>query len=120
MAFDFDAAAAAHADWKSKLRSAIIKKETLDASTISKDNCCVLGKWLHGEGRSKHSTSAGFSDLIAKHQEFHKEAGAVAAKINAKAYDEAEKMLAGATPYGRASTAVGVALLMVKKSAGKA
>jgi len=25
----------------------------MDAATISKDNCCDLGKWLHGEAKIK-------------------------------------------------------------------
>lgn len=49
---DLNNAIAKHSEWKTKLRSAITRKETLDASTISKDNCCDLGKWLHGEAKS--------------------------------------------------------------------
>jgi len=41
-----------HSEWKAKFRSAISKHETMDADTISKDNCCELGKWLHGESQA--------------------------------------------------------------------
>lgn len=39
-----------HAEWKLKFRSAISRKEQMDAETIGKDNCCQLGVWLYGEG----------------------------------------------------------------------
>ena len=50
---DFNEAIKAHSDWKMKLRSAIQAQTTLDAATIARDDCCVLGKWLHGESRAQ-------------------------------------------------------------------
>ena len=47
---DLNQAIEKHAEWKVKFRSAIVKKESMDAGTISKDNCCELGKWLHRIG----------------------------------------------------------------------
>ncbi len=46
---DLDQAVAKHAEWKVKFRKAISAKEQLDTASIAKDNCCELGKWLHGE-----------------------------------------------------------------------
>lgn len=48
---DLTQAVAKHAEWKTKFHGAIIKKEQMDAPTIGKDNCCELGKWLHGEAK---------------------------------------------------------------------
>jgi methyl-accepting chemotaxis protein len=90
----------------------------MDADTISKDNCCELGKWLHGEAKSKYGKLASHSECITKHAEFHKEAGKVANTINSKKYTEAEVMLGANKPYASASSAVGMAVLHLKKEAG--
>lgn len=112
---NLDDAIQKHADWKIKFRSAISRKEQMDAETIGKDNCCELGKWLHGEGKVLHSKLASFPDLISKHAEFHRQAGKVAKEINAGHYEQAERMLSADTPYGQASSAVGSVIVRLKK-----
>ncbi|MFZ6751687.1 CZB domain-containing protein [Undibacterium sp. Ren11W] len=114
---DLSLAVAKHVEWKTKLRSAIIKKETLDAASISADNCCELGKWLHGDAKAKMSGLASYKDTLSKHAVFHKEAGKVASAINAQKYAEAEAMLGAGTAYAAASSAVGVAIGAFKKEA---
>ena len=114
---DLDKALQAHGEWKLKLRSAIAKKEQLDAKTIGADNCCPLGKWLHGEARTQYAKLKSYGTCVAKHADFHREAGRVAATINQGKYTEAEAMLAGGTPYAAASSAVGGAILGLKKEA---
>jgi len=114
---DLENAVAKHAEWKTKFRSAISKQEQMDTATISKDNCCDLGKWLHGEAKSKYSALDSYKDTVAKHAIFHAEAGKVASTINAKKYSEAEGMIGSGTTYGSASSAVGVAILKLKKEA---
>jgi methyl-accepting chemotaxis protein len=113
---NLDDAISAHAQWKTKLRVAITKRDTLDAATIGKDNCCELGKWLYGEGRSLYSSKPEFTTLVAKHKGFHTEAGRVAAAINSKKFEDAEKMIGGASPFGSASTEVGMAINGLKKA----
>ncbi|NOU23112.1 MAG: CZB domain-containing protein [Methyloglobulus sp.] len=115
---DLNKAIEKHAEWKVKFRSAISKQELLDAETVSKDNNCELGKWLHGDSKVKLSKFASHSDCIAKHAEFHREAGNVAKAINAKKYTEAESMLSAGSSYSTASNAVGVAVRRLKKEAG--
>ncbi|MFN7088055.1 MAG: CZB domain-containing protein [Burkholderiales bacterium] len=112
---NLDEAIAKHAEWKVKFRSAIGKKEKLDAPAISVDNRCDLGKWLHGEGKMAHGAKAEYRTLVARHAEFHKAAGKVAEAINAGKYDVAEKMLAPATEYGVASSNVATAITSLKK-----
>ena len=29
----------------------MLNNETMDVGTLAKDNCCELGKWLHGEAK---------------------------------------------------------------------
>ncbi|MFZ6689665.1 CZB domain-containing protein [Undibacterium sp. SXout11W] len=115
---DLSNAIAKHSEWKTKLRSAVAKQETLDAATISKDHCCDLGKWLHWEAKANFGNMTSYTECIKKHAAFHVEAGKVATSINAKKCAEAEAMLAGGTPYASASSAIGVAILHLKKDAG--
>ncbi len=105
-----------HGEWKLKFRSAIANKETLDARTIGRDDCCDLGKWLHGEGKTKFAKLPSHAACVGKHAAFHVEAGKVAQIINAKKFDEATAMLA-AGPYVEASSAVGGAIMKLKLDA---
>jgi hypothetical protein len=114
---DLEQAVQKHSEWKIRFRTAISKQETMDAANVSKDNCCDLGKWLHGEGKSMFGNLASLSECITRHAAFHIEAGKVASAINMKKYAEAEKMIAIQTPYAAASTAVTGAILKLKKEA---
>jgi methyl-accepting chemotaxis protein len=116
-AMDLNHAVDAHAQWKTKFRVAISGKQDMDAATISKDNCCELGKWLHGGGKSKCGTLPAHADCVKKHAAFHLEGGKIAAAINGKNCTLAENMLGSGTPYASASTAVGVAIGQLKKAA---
>jgi methyl-accepting chemotaxis protein len=114
---NLDIAIAAHAEWKTKLRGAIQRKEQLDAVVITSDDKCPLGQWLHGEARTQYAKLKSYGICVAKHAEFHTCVGNVAKTINAGKYAEAEAMLAGGTPYSAASSAIGVAVLALRKEA---
>lgn len=114
---NLDEAIQKHTAWKTKFRSAITSKEALDAATISKDNCCELGKWLYGDGKSEFGHLPSQIDCIAKHKAFHAEAGRVADAINAKKYVDAERMIGAGTPYADASNKAVAAILQLKKDA---
>lgn len=111
---NLDDAAKKHAEWKLKFRTAINIKETMNAAMIRTDNNCDLGKWLHGEGRTRFGTKPTFQRLTAKHTEFHRAAGKVADAINAGQYDLAARMLENGTEYTQSSTAVGIAIIALK------
>jgi len=115
---DLDQAIERHAQWKIKFRQAITNKETMDADTIAKDNCCELGKWLHGDAKTKFGHLASQKECITKHAAFHTEAGKVAKTINAKNFTEATAMIESGTPYATASHAVAVAITKLKKESG--
>lgn len=115
---NLEEAVSKHAEWKTKFRNAIAKKEQVDATCISSDNCCELGKWLYGEGKQLFGTLASHRECLQRHTEFHKEAGKIAQTINAFRYQEAENLLAAGTGYANASSAVSVSLLKLKKEAG--
>jgi len=116
---NLDNAIRAHAEWRSKLRTAASRKETTDAETIARDDCCELGKWLHGAGQSKYGSKPSFVDLISSHREFHQEAGKVARLINQGAYDSAEQQLGSGTGFAAASSKVGSAVVQLQKELKK-
>jgi methyl-accepting chemotaxis protein len=114
---DLDGALKKHSDWKVKLRTAIVNKERLDADTISRDDCCDFGVWLHHEGsHSKVSHLDSYQNCVGRHYEFHQAAGAIARAINAEKYEEADVMLNDSNgDFIKASGTVGVAIMKLKK-----
>jgi methyl-accepting chemotaxis protein len=113
---NFEEAVKKHAEWRLKFRIAISKKEQMDAATIGQDNCCQLGQWLYGEGKTRWGSNPAFQKVLDTHKAFHVQAGQIAGLINAGKYTEAEAAL-GNDAYTRASNEVGVALLAFKKDA---
>ena len=99
---DLGKAGQSHNEWKVKFRVAISKKDTVDATTIAADNCCELGRWLHGDAR-KHVALKEYTDCRVKHANFHKEAGKIARLINDGRFAEAQASIAAGTPFATAS-----------------
>ncbi len=112
---NLDSAIKAHADWRSKLRLAAQTNEQLDASTISRDDCCELGKWLHGAGASKYGNRSTFVELVNAHKQFHQEAGKVAASINAGDTAHAQQMLESGSGFSEASATVTRVIVRLKR-----
>jgi len=111
---NLDSAIRAHADWRNKLRHAAAKHEQLDAQTISRDDCCEMGRWLHGAGGSRYGGKPIFVELIAGHKNFHEQAGKVARAVNQGDAQVAHMMDSG-TPFSRASNEVGRLIVQLKK-----
>ena len=116
---DLDSAIQAHADWRSKLRSAANKGEQLDADTISKDNCCALGKWVHGQGASKFGSKPVFVDLIEAHRQFHVEAGKVAKVANQGNESQVQQLMGSGSKFSVASNEVGRLIVQLKNEIKK-
>ncbi len=59
--------------WKEKLNSTLdgSSTERYEVSTVSQDNLCVLGKWLHGPGKKYYSRLPEYDALKRVHREFH-------------------------------------------------
>lgn len=81
---DIVSAIEAHVRWKIRLEAHIsgTSTENLDADTICKDDQCVLGKWIHGEGRVKYNGLPLFVSLEKVHADFHRAAADVIRKAN--------------------------------------
>ena len=113
---DLNTAVQKHAEWKTKLRSAIAKQTQMDVVTLARDDCCELGQWLHGDAKARYGMLTAHIDCVHKHQAFHNEVAKVAAAVNAKRYAHAEGLLGAATPYAKASSALSVAFLQLRKA----
>ena len=118
MGINLDNAIKAHADWRSRLRTAATKGDQMDADTVGRDDCCELGKWLHGEGGKRYGAHQSFPALLEAHKAFHVEAGKVAQVINQGQGEKAESMLDGGTPFANASSEVGRLIVLLKKELG--
>lgn len=90
----FDDAIAAHVKWKMRLNQFIdgTSTEKLDSTVVCKDNLCVLGKWIYGDGE-KYKDAAHYGDLLNKHANFHRCAGDVVRKVDTGNKAEAMHML---------------------------
>nr|WP_326530804.1 methyl-accepting chemotaxis protein [Rhodoferax sp.] len=107
---------AAHGQWKTKFRAAISRRETLDAKTIARDDCCELGKWLYGAAKNRFGSHPRFVELVGEHKTFHKEAGMVALAINEKKFDKASRMIEHGSAFAEASISTTNAIGALKRS----
>jgi len=117
LSLDFDKVISAHAQWKTKFRSAIGHKEQLKAETIARDDMCELGKWIYSEGKAVLGQSKEFAQLISEHKHFHHSAGDVAHVINQRRYDAATDMIGPRSEFTQASNQVVATLGRMKRGA---
>ena len=101
--FDHDEALKTHQQYSITLRNAILRKLTLDADTLRRDDCCHLGEWLRGPGGQRWTHQPAFAELVKHHRAFHLEAGKVADAINARRMAEAQAMLEGGHEFHHAA-----------------
>jgi Chemoreceptor zinc-binding domain len=69
----------AHQAWKKRLMDYMDgrSKEDLQPSKICKDNLCVLGKWIHSNGKVQFGKEQVFVKLVDEHAKFHVDAAKV-------------------------------------------
>ena len=90
---DYQEALQSHQKYSILLRNAILRKLTVDADTLRRDDCCDIGEWIQGAGGQRYGRAPGFSELIKQHRALHQEAGKAADAVNQKRYDEARALL---------------------------
>lgn len=95
-----------HQEWKDKLLAAVNAKQLIDADTISRDDCCNLGKWIATDGQRYNGNKPAFQDLVLHHREFHMLIGAVAEIVNDKQYELAKAYLSSDAQLARSSIEV--------------
>lgn len=76
---NFKLAIEAHQKWKRRLLDVINgdSEEVLQVEAVSRDDQCLLGKWIHGAGNEKFGYSTQFVRLRNNHAQFHTCAGNV-------------------------------------------
>jgi len=76
---DFKGAIEAHQRWKIRLHDVIEgrSEEELDPAMVARDDCCALGKWIHGAGGTNFAEHPEFTELKRRHAHFHVCAGHV-------------------------------------------
>lgn len=112
---NLETAVRAHAEWKLKLKMAIARRETIDVVKLSADNCCDLGRWLHGDARRLLGADPIHGECIRRHATFHCEAGKIGRAINEGFMEQANAMLAAGTPFDHASAAVRDVLVRMQR-----
>jgi methyl-accepting chemotaxis protein len=75
---DFGKVRQAHLDWTGKLQEFLHGRgQTLDPQTLERDDACMLGGWIHGDG-ARLGEDADYRRLRAIHADFHRCCGEVA------------------------------------------
>jgi hypothetical protein len=69
----------AHAAWKTRLNEYLEgrSKESLEPGNIRVDHLCLLGKWIHSEGKANFGDQPAFIKLVEEHAKFHHHAAIV-------------------------------------------
>jgi hypothetical protein len=69
----------AHAAWKKRLNEYLEgrSRESLEPSKIGVDHACMLGKWIHSDGKAQFGDQPAFIKLVEEHAKFHKHAAKV-------------------------------------------
>lgn len=104
---DFKGAIDAHMAWKVRLEKCLggNNEEGLRVEVVSRDDQCVLGKWIYGPGGQRFGHLREFQEMKMEHMRFHLAAGDVLACCMAGDRDGAgDKLRAG--DYPRASSRV--------------
>ena len=70
---------ATHMAWRKRLHATLdgTSNENIDVGSVAQDTLCVLGKWLHGSGKSLYSHLPEYEALRKAHAQFHLCAGEV-------------------------------------------
>jgi len=112
---DVDAIIDGHRQWKVKLRNAIEERQSIDVATLSRDDCCALGKWIYGDGGQRFGERPSFTQLIERHKVFHRNAGQVGELVNQKRYLEAEEAMAPGSAFATSTREVVQVLSAAKR-----
>ncbi|MFZ2163160.1 MAG: CZB domain-containing protein [Sideroxyarcus sp.] len=87
----------AHAAWKKRLNDYLEgrSKESLEPSNIRVDHACMLGKWIHSDGKAQFGDDPVFVKLVEEHAKFHQHAATVVEAHQFGDTSRAQEILAG-------------------------
>lgn len=116
---NFKTALEAHLKWKVRLMSVIdgTSTEVINPNVVSRDDQCVLGKWLYSEGASQFKELEGFKNVVTAHAHFHRCAGhALEMALDGKTKEAAAEVTGGA--FAKASLEVSRHLMRLWRDLG--
>lgn len=94
LGLDFEAMIKGHRGWKQRLMNDLNQRgEAIDPAVACVDNACPLGKWIHGEGKTRFGMLPEHESLRVQHARFHVSAGTIAQHIRGGRAAEAEQLL---------------------------
>ena len=85
-----------HMQWKITLQLAIALNEPLSPNAIraiQHSEECPIGRWLVSQHTSCLRNTPEYRDLVARHEEFHREVAQIAAMINQGKYSAARRAI---------------------------
>lgn len=87
----------AHMAWRDRLVATLngTSKEKLQIGQVAVDHLCVLGQWLHGDGRKQFGHLPEYQALLDTHRQFHLNAGEVLVEHDNGQRDRAHAILDG-------------------------
>lgn len=104
---DFATALAAHQAWRARLLDLLAdpaREDAPDPVTVGRDDCCSLGRWLHGEGKARFGVGPQFATLVAEHRAFHGTAADIVRRLQARKLEEASRLISG--PFAEQSARI--------------
>ncbi|MEZ4361488.1 MAG: CZB domain-containing protein [Kofleriaceae bacterium] len=115
---NFQTAIEAHMKWRERLEAVIngTSTEKIDPETIFKDDQCVLGKWIIGDGKVYEQLPQ-FHELRATHTHFHHVAARILRDALGGHREEAKAQIAG--EYRKTSIKIGGLLSRMHTEAKK-
>jgi hypothetical protein len=116
---NFDQVIAAHSAWKGRLHAFLEGKEQLDAATVCRDDACVLGTWIYGEG-AKLQADPLFATVKSEHKAFHQCAADVVTLAKKGDKAGAQKALTFGSKFAAASSRLVAAVSALGKKVGRA
>jgi methyl-accepting chemotaxis protein len=103
-AFEVETALEAHADWKRRLRDAIVRGYCEHGSDeAGRDDLCALGQWLHALPLESRADFA-YEDVLELHARFHREAAVVVQYLEMGRIDEARAAMDPDSAFALVST----------------
>lgn len=90
-------AARTHMTWRFRLHEYLegLLQEKLDHEYVCKDDQCVLGKWIHGQGKARFGNLSMFRELVDDHAALHLQAAKVLEVFQSGDKDRAREILMG-------------------------
>ena len=101
--FEVSDALLAHAEWKRRLRDAVVRGHCEQAADdVGRDDLCDLGRWLHSLPIETR-VDPNFEEIVELHARFHREAAVVVQFLEQGRTDDARDAMDSDSPFSQVS-----------------